>query len=1186
MINSGLKFANGYAGTGWGNVGFCYTMYKNMADNMGFGGIWNHTIYVLDVKATCNPPLTMKVALKHTSRNKIKVTAGVSTDLAATVPSYTLEFPIFNYQGGDYFMQGGSTETDKTIEFGLDLAPLVNQISNNQTAKYFLQVTETDPSSAAAGEIVNWSLIDYTSTPAITTNYPTSSVTLLNNATTRLSMNYTLIVSKPAITTLTLPPAQLYQPYNATLTANGGTPPYIWDAKLDYPETSVTAPFPSVTAQQLTLTNNNTGYAVKTLDFNFPFYKKIRTKVYVYADGYILFDDQPYTYPFLVDKMLLFKETAIMSPFMSDLAVYPSSAQGVWYEGNSSYAIIRWKASLSGMQGSTNLNFAVKIYPNGTIEYYYGDMTFPAGTAWTGGLSSGDNKNYQFSLLNNLPAITSNTLDKFTTCSFPPEMQISEDGHFTGTPSYAYQNLPVKFLVTDNNNLSSTKVLNFSSYGLLISQTINSGGDSLIEFGETANVTLNVNNVGSQPVTQVNFSITETDPYITLIDSTEFVATIAGNQNLTLANAFSFLVSPNVPDNHPFTLVLHVQTQTQGFQRPLDLVAHAPVFYITDTEFADGDNGRPDPGESADLLITYKNKGGAKASAINVMLESLDTNLTINTSLANIALLKPDSSAVVTFHATAGSSASMEQLYPLKAGLTANNNLSRTDTIYLFSGEIVEDFETGNFDKFPWYSTGQWPWVIETGVRYEGNFATRSGLVTDNAESILHITAQVLTDSEISFYKYVSCEYDPSGNKNYDWLAFYIDNFEMGRWDGIIEWSKETFMVPAGFHTLSWVYHKDYSISAGWDGCLLDFIKLPLIEGAVPELSVTPLSFEKTLQPGQTTTEPLYISNHGGGLLKYSVLVFDTVANKKDVQTDNLTGSYVACGTEGFVPGQAVSWTFTVHNQSADNEYIKHVRFDLPPGVVITDATNFSGGSLGDLTFQGTPGNGASLNWHGESAGNSGVLKPGETATAVLTGTIGESFMNDVFVVYQLRGDSMGLLPHALPGNVKIRNFGLSNTWVSLTNSTGSLMGNQTNTVGVNISAVGLAPNTYKCDLVARDLYNNKFVIPVTLHVPFPVEVGAKASAETLLQGNSPNPFSGKTQIRYNLSSTRNVTLEIYSLQGVLLRTWHLNALQSGPHALDWDGTDETGNQVPAGVYTCRMQAGDYLGSCKMILIR
>jgi hypothetical protein len=1183
----GLKFANGYAGTGWSNQGFCYTMYKNLADNAGFGGIWNHTVYVLSVKSTCSPVLTMKVTLKHTSRNKLVVTAGLNTDLAATTPSVVLDFPIFNNQGGDLFMQGGTTEADKTIEFGLDLAPLISKIDNNQPAKYFLQVRETDPTGAYPGEIVNWSLIDYTPTSPMVTNYPTSNVPLVNNDITRLSMNYTLGFSKPYITNATLPPAQVYQPYNATLQATGGAQPYRFDAKLDYPENANTAAFPAITTQQLTLTNNNSGYAIKSLDFNFPFYKKFVNKVYIYADGYILFDDQPYTYPYLVDKMLLFKQTSIISPFMTDLAIYPSSSQGVWFEGNANYAIIRWKASLYNMQGSTNINIAVKLYPNGTIEFYYGDMVYPGGTSWTGGLSSGDNKNFQFSTFNNAGTIATNTYDKFTSCGFPPEMQISEDGHFTGTPTNSYTNLPIKFMVTDNNNISSTKTLLFNTYGLLITQTIVSGGDSLIEFGETANISLNINNVGSQALHAMNFWITEADPYITLIDSTESIPIINGGQNITLNNAFTFTISPNVPDNHPFLLTLHVVATEGGFQRPLDLVAHAAVFHVAGTQLFDGDNGTPDPGESADLQVTYKNTGSTKASLISVHLTSLDTNLIVNVSSGGISQLKPDSSKTLTFHVTAGNGAPVEHLYRIKSTVSANNNFSCTDTLFLFSGQIVEDFETGNFNKFPWSAGVQWPWYIISGVQFEGTYCARSHAIPDNSESILSLTARVLTDGDISFYKYVSCEQDPSGNKNSDYMAFLVDNYEMGRWDGVVGWSRESYHVLAGVHTFSWIYHKDNSLNGGWDGCLLDFITLPLIEGIIPLLSVTPPSFEKTLAQGQTTSDSLLLSNLGGGLLKYAVIVFDTASNKKDFQTDNLTGSYLTCNTETFVPGQAINWMFTVKNQSADNEYIRHIKLDFPPGVVISNATNFSGGSLGDLTFLGTPGNGSSLDWHGESSGGRGVVKPGETAVATITGTIGETFMNDVFVVSALRGDSLGTSPHEQPGNVKIKNSGIPNSWVSLTNPSGSLLGNETGAVGVNFNTAGLVPKTYQCDLIARDFYNNKVVVPVTLHVTWPVSIrNSSTPTGKGLLSNFPNPFSGETQIRFGLAANSEVTLDIYSLQGVLLRSWQFSSLDAGDHFVVWDGKDEQGRLLPSGVYSCRMKTNDYQGSLKMILFR
>jgi len=1182
----GLKFASGYAGTGWSDQGFCYTMYKNLADDIGYGGIWNHRVYIVDAKQSCSPQLTMKVTLKHTSRNKLKVTAGVNPDPNGTLPAYVLEFPIFKYQGGDQYMQGGTTDADKTIEFGLDLDPMLGQIAPGATARFFLQVEENDPAGTATGEIVNWSLMDYTSGTPVAINYPVNSTPIANNTLTRISMNAAINFNKPNITTTTLPPALLYQPYNATLTAAGGSAPYLLDVKLLYPESTAAVTFPSVTSQQLTLTNNNTGYAVKTLDFQFPFYKTTVNKVYVYADGQILFDDQPYTYPYLFDKQLLFRQTPVIAPFMADLAVYPSSSQGIWYEGNANYAIFRWKASFYGMAGTSNLNFAVKLYPSGNIEFYYGDMTFPAGTAWTGGISSGDNKNYQYSLLNNATALTTNTLDQFTGCHYPQEMTITDDGHFTGTPASPYSNLPVTFMVTDNNFVTSAKTLLFNTYGLLVNYTVNSGGDSIIEFGETTHLNLSLNDFGAQTLHNIQMWVTETDPYITLGDSTEFIAQMNGGQTLSVPDAFSFNVSPNVPDKHAFTLLLHVTSTEQNFQMPVNLKAFSPVFHVTRIQLNDGDNGWLDAGETADMLVTLQNQGGAKASMVNAHLSCADSNLILNGNTAGTNQMKPDSSRTFAFNVTGGSQAPFEHLYRMNAMITANGGVNTSDSVYLFSGKITEDFETGNFNKFPWYNTGTWPWEMETGVKKEGNYSGRSGVITDNQESVINLNAMVLQDGIISFWKYVSCEHDGSGNKNYDYFAFYIDNFELGRWDGDVPWSPESYPVTQGYHTFRWVYHKDYSVSYGLDGGFLDNILFPLMEGAIPQISVTPLSFEKTLDPGQHTEDSLVFQNTGGGIMHYMAMVFDTSIGKKDEPHDNLTGSYINCYTDGFVPGQAFNWTFVVHNLSPDNEYIKYIKMDFPPGIVVNTGTNFSGGSLGDLVFLGGSGNGATLQWQGISAGNRGVLKAGESASATITGIVNEPFNNDLFLVYDLHGDSTGANTHLLPGYVTLHNYGLANSWVSLHNNTGILMHNQTGTVGVTISAVSLSPKTYTCDLVARDIYNNKFIIPVTLHVREPIGVPPVPDRSgKLLHAGYPNPFNSTTVISFSLAVAEAVTLEFTDSRGIPVRKVNTGILPSGEHSFTWDAKDDQGHLLPSGIYLCRITARELTGIIKLIYI-
>jgi hypothetical protein len=1182
----GVKFANGYAGTGWGNSGFCYTMYKNLAENIGMGGIWNHTIYVLDVKTTCTPKLTMKVTLKHTCRNKLKVTVGVNPDPAATVPTWIQEYPIFNYQGGSLFMQGGTTEADKTIEFGLDLAPVINQIPLNQAARYFLQVQEVDPSNADAGEIVGWSLIDYTVNPPVTINYPSANVPVQNNALTRLYLNYALYLNKPAITNATLPPAQIYQPYSVTLNASGGTPPYKWDVKLDYPETVTTAPFPAVTAQQLTLTNNNTGFAMKDLGFAFPFYKKSVSKLYIYADGYILFDDQPYTYPFLVDKNLLFRQTAIISPFMTDQTIYPSSGQGIWYEGNSSYAIIRWKSALTGMQGSTVLNYAVKLYPNGTIEMYYGDMTFPPGTPWTGGVSSGDNKNFQYTSFSNAPSVTLNSLDKFTSCGFPPEMEISEDGHFTGTPAHSYQNLPIKFQVTDNDNISNTRTLLFSSFGLLINQSILSGNDTLIEFGETATITLNLNNIGTQTFNMLEFTITSDDPFITLVDSTEYLSAITGGQSITLANAFTFKVSPAIPDKHHFMIVLHVQSQGQGFQRELNLLSHSPVFTVESTWLNDGDNGMLDAGETADLFVNWKNTGSAAAHDINLTLSETDSEFTLNTTQLTVGTLKPDSSRLLVMNVSGADEAPAEHVFPINQTISAQNNFQSSDSLYMFSGMITEDFETGDFTRFPWVQGGNNGWYPEGNLKFEGNWASRSGAITDGQESRVSLAVHVLTPGPLTFWKYVSCEQDPSGNHNYDYMAFSVDGYELARWDGTISWSRESFFLTEGRHVLSWVYHKDATISSGLDLCALDFVCFPLISNALPQLLVIPQSIDTTLQPHQSVTLTIFITNTGYGLLNYTSIVFDTTGNKKESPiTDNLSGSAMTCNATSLISGEPFTWTLTVQNQSNDNERINQIKIDFPPGMTISSATSFLGGTGGALNFLGSPGPAPSLVWHGETPTGSGVLFPGESAQAVVDGSTGINFLNDLFMVYSLQGDSVGTGPHNQAGAVVLRNQGLPNSWLTLSGTTGQLRRNESAALSVQISSEGLIPGVHQCKLIVKDYFNNKSVIPVTLRIPFPVGDQDIVNREITFRV-SPNPVAGHTCFSVKIPYAGKTDLSIRDVWGNLIRNWELPENISDGFTLNWNGDNSQGQKLPPGIYLSTLKTAAGEKSIKMVLIR
>lgn len=108
-------------------------------------------------------------------------------------------------------------------------------------------------------------------------------------------------------------------------------------------------------------------------------------------------------------------------------------------------------------------------------------------------------------------------------------------------------------------------------------------------------------------------------------------------------------------------------------------------------------------------------------------------------------------------------------------------------------------------------------------------------------------------------------------------------------------------------------------------------------------------------------------------------------------------------------------------------------------------------------------------------------------------------------------------------------------------------------------------------------------ILPTDTGVP---EEGAATDALIDLRQNAPNPFSGSTSIHYSLRAPADVTLTVYNIQGRLIRTLLSGPEGSGEHVIAWDGRDEFGAPVAAGVYLYRLAAGEEEETRKMIFVR
>jgi hypothetical protein len=88
------------------------------------------------------------------------------------------------------------------------------------------------------------------------------------------------------------------------------------------------------------------------------------------------------------------------------------------------------------------------------------------------------------------------------------------------------------------------------------------------------------------------------------------------------------------------------------------------------------------------------------------------------------------------------------------------------------------------------------------------------------------------------------------------------------------------------------------------------------------------------------------------------------------------------------------------------------------------------------------------------------------------------------------------------------------------------------------------------------------------------------------LGGNIPNPFNPATFIPFTLFRQGTVSLNIYDIQGRLVRSLISGSLSAGLHSSVWDGRDNAGKTVSSGVYLARFIMEGKTETRKMALVR
>ena len=639
----GFKIANTY-GAWWSNDGYVYALYSSFAKDFPYGGIWNNRVYVLDADTGYSPKLTVKVNLSYNLRDRIRILAGISRDTAQQMPDHVIDFPVFNFQGGENVMQGLESLPDAgNIEFGLDVTPLLNFVQSGQPARYFFMVEEQDPDQSGSGTIHHVSFINYGNGAH---EFPVneSDLPIVDNGLTVASVVASFIRTDVQIATNTLPPFTAGQQYQVQLAATGGKAPYSWSLVEDYTRQPSGIPMPPITGSNLQVHKEYQSFFPVAMPFAFPFYGKLYDTIYVNHFGFIAFEPQFLPEPYLTDEMNMLETFALISPAFSQNYNYQSNLNdGIWFHADANQASIRWRISVAPYYTSSTNDFALVLYPDGKFAFRYGDMdnrNFRQKAFC--GVSKGDGKNFNLNIqwdVNELADLSW----LFYPSNIPRGLNLSEGGLLTISQADSTQIYGLNVRASDAGKIEDTKVL-YLSDGLIIDQQLVSAGGEYLKPGVPASVTLLLTNNTPGSIINLKLNLRSGDSLVQISDSVQIVETIQSGQTLTIPNAFSLTPSGNLFNDYPVMMNIVAQTGAKSWDRPLCYRVAAPVIVLETPSIDDGDDNLLNPGEVADLVVFVRNSGWLSGSDLRLELLLPDTGISLlSPSLIPIDLLNPSS---------------------------------------------------------------------------------------------------------------------------------------------------------------------------------------------------------------------------------------------------------------------------------------------------------------------------------------------------------------------------------------------------------------------------------------------------------------------------------------------------------------------------------------------------------------
>ena len=154
----------------------------------------------------------------------------------------------------------------------------------------------------------------------------------------------------------------------------------------------------------------------------------------------------------------------------------------------------------------------------------------------------------------------------------------------------------------------------------------------------------------------------------------------------------------------------------------------------------------------------------------------------------------------------------------------------------------------------------------------------------------------------------------------------------------------------------------------------------------------------------------------------------------------------------------------------------------------------------------------------------------------------------------------------------------ISDTTISISSNSLDVLLNVTQDTATFTYYVNSSDGEY---MVASDV--GEFVL---FRAALGVNEGLSVPVVYALHQNYPNPFNPITTLRYDLPENSYVNVTVYDMLGREIRSLVSTAQEAGFKSVIWDATNDYGKPVSAGVYLYKIQAGEFVQTRKMVLLK